>query len=246
MKNLRIIICGAKGRMGREIIRLVKDKDGLSLVACVDKDGGDDIYQTLSDFDGQADVLIDFSSHLAIGEIMAYCESRKLPAVIAATGHTPEEMKLIVGSAEKIPVFKSANMSIGVALLARLVKQTTAVFKGCDIEIIEKHHNKKIDSPSGTALLLADAVKSERDGVSYVYGRNSVHKRTPDEVGIHSLRMGNVVGEHEVIFSTDTQSITLKHEAHDRALFAEGAVVAAEFLVGKPNGLYDMKDLLEE
>ena len=135
-------------------------------------------------------------------------------------------------------------MSVGVALLARLVKQAAAIFGGCDVEIVEAHHNRKVDAPSGTALMLADAVKSQRPDAEYVYGRSGQHKRQPNEIGIHSLRMGNVVGEHEVIFATDNQTITLKHQAHDRALFAEGALTAAGFLVGQPAGFYHMDDLL--
>ena len=232
--------------MGREVLRLVEAENELVLAAAVDRAGGEGIYQRLSDFTGPADVLVDFSYHGAIGEIMVYCETRGIPAVIATTGHTPEELERVAQGAERIPIFQSANMSVGVALLARLVRQAAAIFRGCDVEIIEKHHNRKIDAPSGTALLLADVVKAEREGAVYVHGRQGIHRRSPEEIGIHSLRMGNIVGEHEVIFSTDTQTITLKHEAHDRALFAEGAVAAATFLVGKPKGLYRMEHLLEE
>ncbi|MBP1757976.1 MAG: 4-hydroxy-tetrahydrodipicolinate reductase [Firmicutes bacterium] len=232
--------------MGREVLRLVEEENELVLAAAVDREGGEGMYQRLSDFAGPADVLVDFSYHGAIGEIMGYCEARGIPAVIATTGHTPEELERVAQGAERIPIFHSANMSVGVALLTRLVRQAAAIFRGCDVEIVEKHHNRKLDAPSGTALLLADAVKSEREGAVYVHGRQGIHKRTPMEIGIHSLRMGNIVGEHEVIFSTDTQTITLKHEAHDRALFAEGAVAAATFLMGKPKGLYRMEHLLEE
>lgn len=241
-----MIVCGARGRMGQEVMRLIEAENELVLAAAVDREGGEGMYQRLSDFNGPADVLVDFSYHGAIGEIMVYCESRGIPAVIATTGHTPEELERVARGAERIPIFQSANMSIGVALLARLVRQAAAIFRGCDVEIIEKHHNRKIDAPSGTALLLADVVKAEREGTSYVHGRQGIHRRAPEEIGIHSLRMGNIVGEHEVIFSTDTQTITLKHEAHDRALFAEGAVAAATFLVGKPKGLYRMEHLLGE
>ena len=175
---------------------------------------------------------------------MDYCVARNLPLVAATTGYTEAEFQAIVQGAQKVPVFQSYNMSIGVALLARLVGQAAAIFGGCDVEIVEAHHNRKADAPSGTALLLADAVKAHRPDAEYVFGRHGQHKRQPNEIGIHSLRMGNVVGEHEVIFSTDSQTITLKHQAHDRALFAEGALTAAGFLVGKPAGLYHMDDLL--
>ena len=166
------------------------------------------------------------------------------PLVAATTGYTEAEFQAIIQGAQKVPVFQSYNMSIGVALLVRLVGQAAAIFGGRDVEIVEAHHNRKADAPSGTALLLADAVKAQRPDAEYVFGRHGQHKRQPNEIGIHSLRMGNVVGEHEVIFSTDSQTITLKHQAHDRALFAEGALTAAAFLVGKPAGLYHMDDLL--
>lgn len=246
MKEIKVIVCGALGRMGQEVIRLVEEENDLVLAATVDPAGGNGIYQSPADYTGEADVLVDFSNHAAIWAILDYCESRNLPVVVATTGHTEAEGARILEATERIPVFHSANMSVGVALLARLVKQAAAIFGGCDVEIIEKHHNRKIDAPSGTALLLADAVKSERPDAVYVYGREGISQREPNEIGIHALRMGNVVGDHEVIFSTDSQTITLRHEAHDRALFAEGAIAAANFIIGKPKGRYHMEQLLGE
>lgn len=246
VSDVRVIVCGAMGRVGREVVRLVQEEAGLSLAAAVDQAGGDGVFENLEDYNGPADVLVDFSNHAAVWNIMDYCEARNLPVVVATTGHTEDGLRRIAGASEKIPVFHSANMSVGVALLARLVKQAAAIFRGCDVEIIEKHHNRKLDAPSGTALLLADAVKSERPDAIYRYGREGIQKRELNEIGIHALRMGNVVGEHEVIFSTDSQTITLKHEAHDRALFAEGAIAAAYFIIGKQNGLYRMENLLGE
>lgn len=240
---MNIIVNGALGRMGQEVCRLVQE-EGHTLAARVDRSGADGCYAHLADYTGPADVVIDFSNHACVGELMAYCVGRNLPLVAATTGYTEEEFQAIRAGAEKVPVFQSYNMSIGVALLARLVGQAAAIFGGCDVEIVEAHHNRKADAPSGTALLLADAVKAQRPDAEYVFGRHGQHKRQPNEIGIHSLRMGNVVGEHEVIFSTDSQTITLKHQAHDRALFAEGALTAAAFLVGKPAGLYHMDDLL--
>lgn len=232
--------------MGQEVIRLVEEENELVLAAAVDQAGGEGICQSLSDFNGEADVLVDFSNHAAVWGVLDYCETHKLPAVIATTGHTAEESDRITAATKQIPLFHSANMSVGVALLVRLVKQAAAIFRGCDVEIIEKHHNRKVDAPSGTALLLADAVKAERPDAFYVHGREGIAKREPNEIGIHALRMGNVVGDHEVIFSTDSQTITLRHEAHDRALFAEGAIAAANFIIGKPSGLYRMEHLLGE
>jgi len=245
VNEIKVIVCGALGRVGQEVIRLVEEND-LTLAAAVDQAGGEGIYERIKDYSGEADVVVDFSNHAAIWELLDYCEERSLPVVVATTGHTEEEAARIQQATEKIPVFHSANMSVGVALLARLVQQAAAIFRGCDVEIIEKHHSRKLDAPSGTALLLAESVKKERPDATYVHGRTGIHKRDPNEIGIHALRMGNVVGEHEVIFSTDSQTITLKHEAHDRALFAEGAIAAANFIIGKPKGLYRMEQLLGE
>lgn len=240
---MNIIVNGAAGRMGQQVCRLV-EAEGHTLAAAVDRNGGEGFVTSLADYTGPADVVIDFSNHASAKELVDYCVRRKLPLVAATTGYTPEEFAALEEGAKQIPIFQSYNMSVGVALLARLVKQAAAIFGGCDVEIVEAHHNRKADAPSGTALMLADAVKSQRPDAEYVYGRSGQHKRQPNEIGIHSLRMGNVVGEHEVIFATDNQTITLKHQAHDRALFAEGALTAAAFLVGQPAGFYHMDDLL--
>ena len=240
---MNLIVNGALGRMGQEVCRLVQ-AEGHTLAARVDRSGADGCLPHLADYTGPADAVIDFSNHAGVFELMDYCVARNLPLVAATTGYTEAEFQAIVQGAQKVPVFQSYNMSIGVALLVRLVGQAAAIFGGCDVEIVEAHHNRKADAPSGTALLLADAVKAQRPDAEYVFGRHGQHKRQPNEIGIHSLRMGNVVGEHEVIFSTDSQTITLNHQAHDRALFAEGALTAAAFLVGKPAGLYHMDDLL--
>jgi 4-hydroxy-tetrahydrodipicolinate reductase len=165
--------------------------------------------------------------------------------VVATTGHDERETELIKRASEHIPVFFSANMSLGVALLCELAKTAAKTMPDADIEIIEKHHNRKLDAPSGTALLLADAISTVRKGAYYVFGRGGQRKREKAEIGIHAIRMGNIVGEHEVIIGTDTQTITLKHEAHTRALFAEGAIAAADFLTSKPAGLYCMRDIVK-
>ena len=165
---------------------------------------------------------------------------------MSTTGQTEEENEMIVNASKSVPVFRSANMSVGIALLVNLAKTAAKAFPQADIEIIEKHHNRKLDVPSGTALMLADAVKEARPDCDYVIGRHENGKRDPKELGIHSLRLGNVIGEHEVIIATDTQVITLKHEAQSRSLFAEGAIVAAEFLAKcKENKIYDMNDMLK-
>lgn len=240
---MKVIVNGAAGRMGQHVCNLL-EANGCTLAAAVDRAGGEGVYTSLADYTGPADVVIDFSNHACAQEVVDYCVSHKLPLVAATTGYTPEEFAVLEAGATEVPVFQSYNMSVGVALLARLAKQAAAVFGGCDIEIIEAHHNRKADAPSGTALLLADAVKEKRPEAEYVFGRSGQHKRQPNEIGIHALRMGNVVGEHEVIFATDNQTVTLKHQAHDRALFADGALAAARFLVKQPAGFYHMDDLL--
>lgn len=245
---MKIIIHGSTGRMGQNLIRAV-EKKGHVLAAGVSVDqetnAAEKNYHSLPEFTGEADLIIDFSHHTAIGAVLEYAEARQLPVVIGTTGHTPEEKARIAAAAERIPVFQSGNMSVGVALLVQLAKQTAKVFPDAEYEIVETHHNQKLDVPSGTALMLADGIKAVRPGTTYNIGRPENGKRTAEEIGIHSLRMGNVVGVHEVLVCTGTQTITLKHEAHDRMLFAEGAVAAAEYLVQQSAaGLYNMETML--
>ena len=190
-------------------------------------------------------MIVDFSHHCAVGALLDYAEARQIPVVIGTTGHTGEEKARIAEAAGRIPVFQSGNMSVGVALLVQLARQTAQAFPDAEIEIVEIHHDQKLDVPSGTALMIADGIKSVRPETTYNIGRPENGKRTREEIGLHSLRLGNVVGIHEVLVSTGTQTITLKHEAHDRMLFAEGAMTAAQYLEGKPAGLYNMQTMLE-
>lgn len=246
---MKIIINGAGGRMGKEVVRLAEEGFGGASVAAkmdISYETNGDEYKKLADFSGAADCIIDFSHHSATAEITEYAVENNIPAVIASTGQTPEEIELIKAASKKVPIFLSANMSLGVALLVELAKITAKNFPYADIEIIEKHHNRKLDAPSGTALLVAEAIKSVREKTKFVFGRHGQAKRTPEEIGIHAVRMGNIIGEHEVIVGTDTQTITLKHEAHSRALFAEGAIKAAAFLQGKPAGLYNMESMIND
>lgn len=194
----------------------------------------------------QADVLIDFSHHSAIRDVLAYATAQNLPVVIGTTGHTAEEKALITQAAQSIAVFYSGNMSMGIALLCRLAQDAARSFPDADIEIVEIHHNRKADAPSGTAHMLFEAVKEVRPQAYENCGRAGEGRRQADEIGISSLRMGGIVGIHEVHIATGTQVLTLRHEARDRAMFADGAVEAARFLLGKAPGLYTMKDLLEE
>ena len=241
---MKIIINGAGGRMGQEICRLANEGyRNASLAATVDKMGGEGMLSSVNDFSGDADVIIDFSHHTAAPEVAEYASRRGIALVMATTGHTDEELAAINEAAKSVPVFMSANMSLGVALLAELAKKTAEVFPDADIEIIEKHHNRKLDAPSGTALMIARAIETVRKGCSFVYGRCGQQKREKGEIGIHAIRGGNIVGEHEVIVCTDTQIITLKHEAQSRSLFAEGAMAAAAFICGKDAGFYNMNDI---
>ena len=199
---------------------------------------------SIAEYKGEADVIIDFSHHSAVRELISYAIGRTLPLVLSTTGHTEDERALIFEAAKSVPVFYSANMSLGIAVLTDFARRAAALFPEADIEIVEVHHNRKLDAPSGTAEMIADELKTVRPSASFVYGRHGMGKRAPEEIGIHALRMGNVVGEHEVIFATDNQTISLKHQAHDRALFAEGALTAANFIVKQAPGFYHMDDLL--
>ena len=243
---MELIIHGAAGRMGQNLIRAAAK--GHKVAAAVSPelttDAAKNEYNTLAEFTGHADLLVDFSHHTAINALLDYAEARNLPVVIGTTGHTAEEKTRIAQAAERIPVFHAGNMSVGVALLVQLAKLTAQTFPDAEIEIVETHHDQKLDVPSGTALMLADGIKSVRPEATYNIGRPENGKRTKEEIGIHALRLGNVVGIHEVIVSTGSQTITLKHEAHDRMLFAEGAMAAAEYLLGKPAGLYNMETML--
>lgn len=248
---MKVIVNGSNGRMGREVIRMIQEGYvGVEVVAGVDINNSRaekfPIYENIEDFVGEADCIIDFSHHSVTKRLMDFAVSKKIPVVVSTTGQTEEEIEMINEASKSVPVFRSANMSVGIALLVNLARTAAKAFPQADIEIIEKHHNRKLDVPSGTALMLADAVKDARPDCEYVIGRHENGKRDPKELGIHSLRLGNVIGEHEVIIATDTQVITLKHEAQSRSLFAEGAIVAAEFLAKcKENKIYDMNDMLK-
>ena len=243
---MNIIINGAGGRMGRALRAMAEKGCWNALLAgmvdpYVNEEG---MLASLAAFDGNADCIIDFSNHAGTADLVAYAAAKKLPVVIATTGHTEEELALIRKAAEEVPVFYSGNMSLGIALLTHLARETARMFPDADVEIVESHHNQKLDVPSGTALMLARAVQDARPESRFVVGRHENGKRAKEEIGIHSLRMGNTVGIHEVIVNTGTQIITLKHEAQDRSLFAEGALAAAAFLVGKAPGMYNMDDMV--
>lgn len=243
---IKVLINGACGRMGKEVEKLVEASESMTVAAKVDKMAAESgCYTDINDFSGEADVIIDFSNHLGTKDLLDYAVKKNIPTVVATTGHTDEELAMIEEAGKRIAVFHSANMSLGVALLCELAVKTAATMPDADIEIVETHHNRKLDAPSGTALMIANAIKAVREKAKFVFGREGMAKREKNEIGVHAVRRGNIVGIHEVLVSTDSQTITLKHEAHSRALFAEGAVSAAEFILGKPAGLYNMNSIVE-
>ena len=238
---MRAIVCGANGAMGK----LICDIFGDEVVGKVSIDGANGVPKTFSELGAvAADVVVDFSRHTAIADVLAYTKEIGAAAVIGTTGHTPEEKALIYAAAEEIPVFYAGNVSLGIAVLCRLVKQAASYFPDADIEIVEIHHTRKVDAPSGTAHMLFNAIKEVRPNAWENCGRAGEGKRTKDEIGVHALRMGNVVGIHEVHINTGNQTLVLKHESGSRAMLADGAVAAARFMEGKGKGLYDMESIL--
>ena len=251
---MRILLGGLHGRMGEELTKMTRSgRYDAEIVAGVDArlEGScefDDIpcVEKFDYADADVDIVIDFSHHSATKDILKFTTKNRLPLVLATTGQTGEERDAVAAASKIIPIFWSANLSIGVALLESLLRQVVAAMPDAEVEIIEKHNAGKADAPSGTALLLADTVKSVKKDAKTVIGRNGYLRRARGEIGIHSVRIGNISGEHEILVGSDNQMITLKHTAYNRALFAEGALSAAKFLLGKPAGLYGMKDLIEE
>lgn len=245
-----IIICGIGGTMGKIVYDTAcKSKDEFTVAAGVDiycKEQYD--FTVYKDFNIslKCDVVIDFSKPQALPSIVDYCSKYGIPAVLACTGYTVEDKKIIEKASQKIAIFQSSNMSLGVNLLCQLVKRAAEFLPDFDIEIVEKHHNNKADSPSGTALTLANTANSVFGGKrKYTFGRHSFDdKRKADEIGIHAVRGGTVAGEHEVYFFGNDEIITLKHTALSKKIFAEGALKAAKFIKDKPCGLYNMYDML--
>lgn len=237
------------GRMGKAITEIVKNSDDAEIVCGFDVVEGNCAYPVYKDYKDvvvDADVIIDFSHPSNFESILSYAKKNNLPIIMATTGLSGEQREELKNAAESIPVFFSANMSLGINLLIKLAKDATKILeKDYDIEIIEKHHNKKLDAPSGTALAIADAIADTMsDDANYVYERHSVRKqRDKNEIGIHAVRGGTIVGEHEVIFAGTDEIITLSHSAASREVFAQGAVKAAIFMNGKPKGFYSMDDL---
>lgn len=238
---MKAVICGANGAMGTLLCGIL----GEEVVGRVSLDGENGVPRTFRELGPvQADTVIDFSHHTAAADVLRYAKKIHAAAVIGTTGHTAEEKALISAAAGEIPVFFSGNMSLGIAVLCRLAREAARYFPDADIEIVETHHNRKVDAPSGTALMLFNAIREVRPEAAAHCGRAGEGRREKSEIGISSLRLGSVVGIHEVHIHTGTQCLTLKHEAVTRAMLADGAVAAARFMQGKGPGLYTMESML--
>lgn len=249
---VKLILYGCCGKMGQVVSKLAKEESQIQIVAGVDPflENSTDylVYQNLSECKEEADVLLDFSSPKALPDILKGSKERNLPIILCATGYSWDEVKKIEQAAEEIAVLRSANMSLGINLLEQLLKTAASILveSGFDIEVIEKHHNQKIDAPSGTALLLADAMNEVlKNEYKYIYDRSRERvKRDKKEIGISAVRGGSIVGEHEVIFAGIDEVIELKHTAYSKAVFGKGALAAAKFMKGKQKGLYNMQDVV--
>lgn len=247
----RIILSGANGKMGKVIQSVVSGRDDCEIVAGVDLNTQSDrfpVYDSIKNVKEKADVVIDFTNPVLLDDLLFYSKETSTPLVIATTGYDTAQKKQIEDASKESAVFFTYNMSLGINLLATLAKKAADILgRDFDIEIVEKHHNQKIDAPSGTALMLADAICEEFDEpLKYEYDRHSKReKRSKNEIGMHSVRGGTIVGEHEIIFAGRDEIITLSHSARSKEIFAVGAVNAAVFMNGKSSGLYSMKDLID-
>jgi 4-hydroxy-tetrahydrodipicolinate reductase len=247
---IKVLISGALGRMGKKLYDAFSLSDKATAVCGIDLNEDFScknypVYSSFEQVNETVDVVVDFSSPKNLDNVLSFCEKHGVPAVLCATGCTAEQIEKIKETSKKIAIFRSGNMSLGVNVLIDLVKKAAAMLDGFDVEIIEKHHNQKVDAPSGTALMLADGVKEVLPEKYYTYGREGIcGKRDKNEIGIHAVRGGGIVGEHEVIFASGFETVTLSHLATDRSVFADGAVKAAIYLADKKSGLYNMNDVL--
>ena len=250
---VRAIMHGCNGKMGRVITGLIRDDDAIEIVAGIDTYTGTandyPVFESIEACDVEADVVIDFSNASAVDHLLDYCAKKKLPVVLCTTGLSEEQLRKVEETAEQTAVLKSANMSLGINLLLKLLQNAAKVLgpAGFDIELVERHHNQKVDAPSGTALALADSVNEALDNqYTYVFDRSQVRqKRGEKEIGISAVRGGTIVGDHEVIFAGADEVIEFKHTAYSKAVFGKGAVEAAKFLAGKKAGKYDMSDVTQ-
>lgn len=249
---VRIIMHGCNGKMGQVITGLVADDPNAQIVAGIDiadnRDNGYPVFTDIKKCAVAADVIVDFAAAAAVDALLDYSVEKQIPVVLCTTGLSDEQLARVKESSKKVAILKSANMSLGINTLMKLLKDAANVFApaGYDIEIVEKHHNQKVDAPSGTAIALADSINEARGGeYEYVYDRSQVRKkRDKKELGISAVRGGTIVGEHEVIFAGIDEVIEFKHTAYSKSVFAKGAVEAAKFLAGKPAGMYDMADVI--
>ena len=246
---LRVIINGYSGSMGKVLTKCVNEDSELQLICGVSKDDLDvpfKTYHKMSDVEESADVIIDFSHHSTIDDVLGYATKTKTPLVIATTGFNEDELGKIKEASSIIPIFHSSNMSLGVNVLVKLVKEAAKALNGFDIEIIEKHHNKKLDAPSGTAVMIANGIKEVLPDTECIYGRyGRSEKRSSNEVGIHAIRGGTIVGEHTAIFAGHDEVVEIKHTAQSKDIFAKGAIAAAKFLVNQKAGYYNMNNILD-
>jgi len=248
----RVIMHGCNGKMGQTISGLIAADSDVELVAGIDaRDDGHNPYPVFTDIekcDVEADCLIDFSAAAAVDKMLDYCAVHKLPCVLCTTGLSEAQLAKVKETSKEVAILKSANMSLGINLLLKMLKEATGVLApaGFDIEIVEKHHNLKVDAPSGTALALADSINEELNKeYEYVFDRSSRREKRPKkEIGISAVRGGTIVGDHDVIFAGADEVITFSHTAYSKAVFGKGAVQAAKFLAGKPAGMYDMADVI--
>ena len=249
---IKVIMHGCNGRMGQVISQIIASDESVEIVAGVDRYMGIEnpypVFESVEKCDIEADVVIDFSNAAAVDGLLDYCVEKQVPVVLCTTGLSEEQLQKVEDASKKVAILKSANMSLGVNLLVKLLKDATKVLapSGFDIEIVEKHHNQKLDAPSGTAIALADSINEAMDdSYSYTYDRSQVRKkRDSKEIGISAVRGGTIVGEHEVIYAGNDEVIEFKHTAYSKAIFGKGAVEASKFLAGKPAGWYDMSDVI--
>lgn len=249
---VKAIMHGCNGKMGQTISGLIAADETIELVAGVDAyDVGKNpypVFKSIAECDVKADVIIDFCAAPAVDGLLDYCVEKQIPCVLCTTGLSEEQLAHVEEASKKVAVLKSANMSLGINLLLKMLKEATNVLAAADfdIEIVEKHHNMKLDAPSGTALALADSINEELDNsYKYVYDRSQVReKRTKKEIGMSAVRGGTIVGEHDVIFAGADEVITFSHRAYSKAVFGKGAIQAAKYLAGKPAGLYNMSDVI--
>lgn len=247
---VKIILNGCSGKMGRIVTDTVKNYDDVTICAGIDKNALSSDYPVFKDINNcnaKADVILDFSRPDALLGLLSYSEKNSIPVVLCTTGYDDKQIDMINSYSRKIGIFRSANMSIGINVINNILKKISPLlYENFDVEIVEKHHNQKVDAPSGTALMLGNTIKdSLSENTKFIYGREGIEKREHNEIGIHAIRGGSIVGEHEIIFAGQGETIEIKHTALSREVFAIGAIKACKFMYGKNQGLYSMDDVVK-